>query len=301
MTARLLVLLLAAFLALPASAKKEGRVATVSGTFMIEIPSYMSLDQAKHEALVKAQNQAIENEFGSTNTNYTISWIDNNSNSSDVSVHSFNQGVVRGVWLGDEAEPIFKQIIQDGKNWLEVKVKGKVRELITAGIEFEAQPLCIEPRKDRATTEFKNGQDLFLYFRSPADGYLTVFLFDNTSNEVFTMLPYQSSSLGHYRINHDEDYFLFAPSKAKPDDGTVDELVITSTEGKTEEFNYIYVIFSPNAFYKVNSTKDQQKISDELVLPSSLPYKDFNKWLIKYQQKDEDMQVMRIPIHITNQ
>ena len=48
------------------------------------------------------------------------------------------------------------------------------------------------------------------------------------------------------------------------------------------------------------STKDQQKISDELVLPSSLPYKDFNKWLIKYQQKDEDMQVMRIPIHITN-
>ena len=300
MTARLLVLLLAAFLALPASAKKEGRVATVSGTFMIEIPSYMSLDQAKQQALLKAQNQAIENEFGSSITTTNVSWIENSSNKSDVKFHSFNQDQVKGVWLGDEAEPKFKQINQDGKNWLEVTVKGKVRELINAGIEFEAQPLCIEPRKDRATTEFKNGQDFFLYFRSPADGYLTVFLFDNTANEVYTMLPYQSSNLGHYRINHDEDYFLFAPSKAKPDDGPVDELVITSTEGKQEEFNDIYVIFSPNVFYKVNSTKEKQKLSDELILPSSLPFKDFNKWLIKYQQKDEDMQVMRVPIHITN-
>ena len=301
MTTRWFLLSLAAFLALTTSAKKEGREASVSGTFMIEIPSYMSLDQAKHEALVKAQNQAIENEFGSARTNYTISLIDNNNMSSDIKTHIFNHGMVRGVWLGDESEPKYKQIFQDGKNWLEVKVKGKVRELITAGIEFDAQPLCIEPRKDRATTEFKNGQDFFLYFRSPADGYLTGFLFDNTSNEVYTMLPYQNSNLGHYRINHDEDYFLFAPSKAKPDDGTVDELIITSTEGKQEEFNYIYVIFSPNVFYKVNSTKDQQRLSDELILPSSLPYKDFNKWLVKYQLKDEDMQVLRIPIHITNQ
>lgn len=295
------ILILATFLALPVSAKKEGRVETVSGTYLIEVPSYMSLDQAKQEALLKAQNQAIENEFGSSVSTYTISWVENRSGNANSSVHAESYGQVKGVWLGHLEAPEFKQVIQDGKNWLEVRVKGKVREMVTGGIQFEAQPLCIEPRKDRATTEFKNGQDFFLYFRSPADGYLTIFLLDDTVDEVYTMLPYQSSGAGSYRINHDEDYFLFAPSKARPEDGAVDELVITATDGKPEEFNNLYVIFSPNMFYKVNSTKGQQRLSDDLMLPSSLSFADFNKWLIKYQQKDEDMQIMRIPIHIINQ
>lgn len=296
-----LMLSLALFLALPVSAKKEGRVATVSGTYMIEIPSYMSLDQAKQEALLKAQNRAIEIEFGSTISTHVISWVENNGGEASSSVHAESQGQVKGVWLGDLEEPTYKQVLQDGKNWLEVKVKGKVRELITGGIQFEVMPLRIEPRKDRATSEFNNGQDFFLYFRSPTDGYLTVFLHDNTSNEVYTLLPYQSSGTGSYRINHDEDYFLFSPAMAKPEDGDVDEVVITATEGKPEEFNNLYVIFSPNIFYKVNSKTDRQRLTDDLMLPSSLPFKDFNQWLIKYQQKDEDMQIKRIPIHIINQ
>lgn len=301
MSCRLLILSIVTVGALTAYAKKEGRVATVSGTYIIEIPSYMSLDQAKQEALLKAQNLAIENEFHSVVSRTTQTWIENIGGTSSAATHDESLGQVRGVWLGDEAEPQYKQITKDGKNWLEVTVKGKVRELITAGIQFEALPLCIEPRKDRSTREFKNGQDFFLYFRSPVDGYLTVFLLDNTSNNVYTMLPYQSSGLGAYRINHDEEYYLFSLLKARPDDGNVDEFVINSTKGKPEEFNNLYIIFSPNVFYKVNSTNAQHKLSEELILPSSLPFKDFNKWLIKYQQKDEDMQIMRIPIHIINQ
>lgn len=296
-----LMLFLTSFLALPISAKKEGRVATVSGSYLIDIPSYMSMDQAKQEALLKAQNRAIEDEFGSSMSTNTISWVENRDGDATTNVIAESQGQVKGVWLGDLEVPQYNQVLKDGKNWLEVKVKGRVRELITGGIQFEAKPLCIEPRKDRATTEFKSGQDFFLYFRSPADGYLTIFLLDNTSNQVYTMLPYRNSGEGSYRINHDEDYFLFAPSKAKEGDGPIDEFVITATEGKREEFNNLYVIFSPNIIYKVNSKVGQQQLTDELLLPSSLPFLDFNKWLIKYQQKDEDMQIMRIPIHIINQ
>lgn len=48
------------------------------------------------------------------------------------------------------------------------------------------------------------------------------------------------------------------------------------------------------------STIGEKQLTDDLVIPSSLEYEDFNKWLMKCQQKDEEMEVRRIPIKITH-
>ena len=161
-------------------------------------------------------------------------------------------------------------------------------------------PIRYMADKELATDVFKNNDNFFLYFKSPVDGYLTVFLFDIQTGQAFCLLPYQDVGTGSYPIKFNEEYYFFSPNHAKADDGKVDELVLTCTEGKTEEYNQLYIIFSPNKYAKKMSTIGQKKLTDELVIPSSLEYEDFNKWLMKCQQKDEEMEVRRIPIKITN-
>lgn len=65
-------------------------------------------------------------------------------------------------------------------------------------------------------------------------------------------------------------------------------------------FGQDYYFFSPNKYGKVLSKNSQQQRDDGLVIPSSLDYKDFNKWLMKCLQKNEEMEVRRIPIKIIN-
>lgn len=297
---QLLILITIFSWALCINAQEKGKIKTVEDSYLYEIPSNVSYAQACQFALVKAQNAAIEKEFGASISQNNVVLISNENGQSSTSFHSMTSDQVRGVWLGDVAEPKYEHILDGGRDLLKVTVKGKIRELVTAGITFEAKPLRVHPDKKLASDTFKHGEDFFLYFKSPVDGYLTVFLFDILTNQVYCILPYQSSGKGSFPITHDKDYYLFSTAKANPDDGEVDEVVLTCSEGNTEEYNNLYVIFSPNNYAKISAKVGQKQLSDDLIVPSSLDYKEFNSWLTKYQQKDEQMQVERIPIRIEN-
>jgi len=297
---QLLILITAFSWALCVSAQEKGKVKTVEATYLYEIPSNVSYAQACQIALAKAQNAAIEEAFGSINSSNNIVVINNDNSDSKTSFHSETSNQVKGVWLGDISEPKYERVLYEGRDLLKVSVKGKARELVAAGVEFEALPLRRHPEKGDAADTFKSGDDFYLYFRSPTDGYLTVFMYNILDNEVLYLLPYQSSGQGSFPITHDKEYYLFSEAKATPEGGAVDELAITCAEGRNEEYNDIYVIFSPNSYAKTSAKVGQQKLTDELIIPSSLSYKDFNSWLTKYQQKDEQMQVRRIPIRIEN-
>lgn len=297
---KLLILITTISWALCISAQEKGKIKTVEADYLYEIPSNVSYAQACQIALVKAQNSAIEEAFGSVNNGKNLVIIENEEGQSKTMLHSEVSNEVRGVWLGDINEPKYERILDDGRDLLKVTVKGKIRELVAAGIEFEAKPLRRHPEKGDEADTFKSGDDFFLYFKSPADGYLTVFMHCILDKEVFFLLPYQSSGKGSFSITHGKEYYLFSAAKASPEDGEVDELSITCAEGRPEEYNDLYVIFSPNNYARANAKVGQQKLTDELIIPSSLSYKEFNTWLTKYQQKDEQMQVKRIPIKIEN-
>lgn len=297
---QLLILFTALSWALCVSAQEKGKVKTVEAAYLYEIPANLSYAQACRIALVKAQNAAIESEFGTTIGTVNVVGMTNIDGQSSTSFHSMTSDQVRGVWLGDVSEPQYERLLDNGRDLLKVTVKGKIRELVAAGVEFAAEPLRRHPDKRDAADTFKNGDDLYLYFKSPVDGYLTVFLFDIQNSQVFSLLPYQSSGKGSFSISHDKEYYLFSEAKASPEDGAVDELTLTCSDGNTEEYNDLYVIFSPNNYAKISSKVGQQKLTDDLIIPSSLSFKEFNTWLTKYQQKDEQMQVKRIPIRIEN-
>lgn len=297
---RILTLLMLFSWVLPFCAQENSREKSAKGSYTYEIPKSMSYEQACQAALIKAQNDAIAEAFGLSVGEENTIFISNIDGKSNTSFHSATQGSVRGVWLADEKTPEFEKFLQDGRDWVKVTVKGKVREIVNAGIDFEVAPIRYKADKELATDVFKNGDDFFLYFKSPVDGFLTVFLFDITAGEAFCLLPYQDSGKGAYPIKFNEEYYFFSPPHAKADDGKVDELVMTCAEDKPEEYNQLFIVFSPNPYAKKMATSGQKQLTDELMTPSSLEYKDFNKWLMKCQQKDEQMEVRRIPIKIRN-
>lgn len=282
------------------SAQENSREKTAKGSYTYEIPKSMSYEQACNAALIKAQNDAIAEAFGLSVSDENSIFTSNINGKSSVDFYSATRGSVRGVWLADKKPAKYEKFLQDGRDWVKVTVEGRVREIVSAGIDFEVAPIRYKADKELATDVFKNGDNFFLYFKSPVDGYLTVFLFDIAAGEAFCLLPYQDSGKGAYPIKFNEDYYFFSTNHSQAGEGKVDELVMTCAEGKPEEYNQLFIVFSPNPYAKKMATTGQKQLTDELVIPSSLEYKDFNKWLMKCQQKDEQMEVRRIPIKIIN-
>ena len=69
----------------------------------------------------------------------------------------------------------------------------------------------------------------------------------------------------------------------------------TMTCSREIEYNDIYIIFSPNAFTKVNTNE-----STEDVLPRQLSFEDFQKWLVKLRKIDKEAIVNNKQISIKN-
>ena len=205
---RILTLLMLFSWVLPFCAQENSREKSAKGSYTYEIPKSMSYEQACQAALIKAQNDAIAEAFGLSVGEENTIFISNIDGKSNTSFHSATQGSVRGVWLADEKAPEFEKFLQDGRDWVKVTVKGKVREIVNAGIDFEVAPIRYKADKELATDVFKNGDDFFLYFKSPVDGFLTVFLFDITAGEAFCLLPYQDSGKGAYPIKFNEEYYF---------------------------------------------------------------------------------------------
>ena len=143
-----------------------------------------------------------------------------------------------------------------------VEVSGRIREIVNADIDIIAKILRNGTEEKFESNEFRNGDDLYLYFKSHVDGYLAVYLLDETTQEVFCLLPYKASGEGAYRIEHDRPYILFSAKNAS-DPSIVDEYTITCN--KELELDAIYVIFSPNAFVKANA-----HVANDIILPRRL-------------------------------
>ena len=132
---------------------------------------------------------------------------------------------------------------------------------------------------------------MYLYFKSPIDGYLTVYLLDETTQEVYCLLPYKASGEGAYPIEHDKPYILFSAKHEAGNPNVVDEYTMTCSWNI--ELNDIYVIFSPNPFTKANAND-----AEEETLPRQLVYKDFQKWLVKSRKRDNYLSINNKQIKI---
>lgn len=258
----------------------------VCGSYIYYAPENVSVEEAKRTALERAKITALADAFGVLVSQNNTTLLSNNNGETDTRFFSLGGSEVKGEWIETLDEPEYHISYEQNTLIVKVSVCGKAREIVHADIDFTAKLLRNGTELKYESTEYRNGDDLYLYFQSPIDGYLTVYLLEELSQTVYCLLPYQASGDGAVSIKHDTPYVFFSVDKALNNPSLVDEYVMTCSNEK--EYNTVYIIFSPNRFVKANS-----KDSDVEILPRQLSLDVFQKWLSKGRNRDKEMRVER--------
>ena len=262
----------------------------VTASYTYYAPENVTLEEAKRTALDRAKTSAIADAFGTLVTQSNSTIMTNQNGQTDSRFLSLGGSEVKGEWIETTKEPEYNIRYEGDMLIVSVTVSGRIREITSAGIDIIAKLLRNGTEEKFESNEFKNGDDMYLYFKSPVDGYLVVYLLDETTQEVYCLLPYKASGEGAYRIEHDKPYVLFSAKHEQTNPNIVDEYTLTCS--RDVEYNDLYVIFSPDVFVKANSSDSEE------LLPKQLPNEAFQKWLIKHRKKDEQISILNKQVKI---
>ncbi len=254
----------------------------------------MTPDEATQVAIQRAQVEAIAETFGTVISRTTATQVSNTQGGDDahsgVRMVSLGLSDVRGEWIEtiEQSEPKISWDPDLGMI-VSITIKGKIRERVTAEIDFKAVTLRNGTTERSRDNSFYAGDRLYLLFQAPTNGYLTVYLTDE--EQAYCLLPYQSQYESSMPIERNKEYVFFsideAPYNMKE---IVDEYNLTC--GKEIELNRLYIIFSPNEFVKA-----VDKAGDG-VLPRHLSMADFQRWLGKLRAHDAKVTCRALDIDI---
>lgn len=263
------------------------RVQTVSGTYVYVVPENQSYADAKITALKQAQIQILADTYGTVIELTAATSISGEG----ATTRALSESNVKGEWIETVGEPVFTRLVKGDNIAIRVEVKGKVREITTAVLQFDAKSLCNAPDVRFEKTDFKSGDDLYLYFSTSSNGWLAVYLYDG-NEDVYCLLPYSGQSDGIYQVKGGRKYIFFSEDIADEYVSTrdIDEYTLTCTGEK--EVNRLYVICSPNKFTKAVDNKGNDAV------PRMLNYLDFQSWLSSIRMADKELGVKTIDITI---
>ena len=263
----------------------------VKGEYTYYAPENISLEEVKRIALERAMSVAIAETFGTLVTQNNSTVIVNQNGKTSSRFYSLGGSEVKGEWIETIGTPVYQISYEQNMLVVKVSVQGNARERVNKGVDFVAKALRNGTDQKFESLDFKNGDDLYLYFQTPIDGFLTVYLHDEMTQQIYCLLPYRKSGEGSMKVKHDQSYIFFSEEKVLDNSALVDEYILTCQAEK--EYNTLYVIFSPNYFAKANSigTSNEQ-------LPCQLSFEEFQKWLVRIQNKDQEMKIEKISITI---
>jgi len=276
------------------------------GEYKMKVENNVTWDDAVKQATQLAQINAIEDVFGKVITQDNSTYISNKQKGDDVQTNStFNfisNSYVKGEWIEDIEVPKIEKI-QDGNDiWIKVTVKGKVREITTLENKFEVHTLSCAELKCR-TQQFNDGQDIYVAFKSPEDGFLTIYLSDPEMKYTFLYLPYQSSTT--YKkcvpIAADKQYIFFTKSfDYFNEKGNISELIGSVETGNNSEKYQLWLLFSTEPIDKpaldeetITTKKflDKVSINQGYTLPKGIDSDKFREWLQKYRVINKKVQL----------
>lgn len=266
------------------------RVKKVCGEYTYYAELDESLVEAKNKALERAKINALAKEFGTVISQSTTLL----ESSDDGEEHSFfsqySESEVEGEWIEDIGEAEYKVSFSDGTGLVVMcRVCGLARKYTNLTAEFEALVLRNHPELKDADVNFRNDEDLYLYFTSPSDGYVAVYLVDE-SPTAYCLLPYRYDGDGQQQVKGGKEYVFFSREKAVVEKDLVENYYLTCRNAI--ERNKIYVIFSKNPFTKAVDHNVKE------TLPRELSYVDFQHWLGRLRAHDQEIGVKSIRVEI---
>lgn len=274
------------FAFLPAIAQN---IQKVCGEAIYYAPENVTMEQARQIALQRAKADALAVTYGTIVSQNNVTTAKNENGKSEINLYSLGGSEVKGEWLETIGEPEYQISYEKGMLVVKVSVCGKAREIISAGVDFSAKVLRNGINEKFENDSFKSGDDMFLLFRSPSDGYLAVYLIDD-KGVAYCLLPYRAMPDGKVKIEANKNYMFFSQENTGGlcASSMIDEYTLTCE--KQTENNFLYVIFSPNSFVKANDYSGKQD-SGDLLLPRELPFEKFQEWLTKNRTFDKEMKM----------
>lgn len=262
----------------------------VRAEYIYYAPENVTLEAAKRTALERAKIQAIADEFGTMVSQSNATFMTNRDGESNTGFFSLGGSEVKGEWIETIGEPAYSISYEQGMLAVKCVVNGRIREITTNQVDLKIEILRNGTEKRFESDRFKNGDDFFLNFQSPKDGYLAIYLVDGTQT-AYCLLPYRSQTEGIFPVKANQPYTLFSIKHAPTAERQlVDEYVMTTAQ--TAEYNQVYVIYSPNPFTKAIDMRGGT------LIPRTLSFEDFHKWLADCRKSDKEMQVRNSTILI---
>lgn len=269
------------FFSLHVFAQKKAQ--TICGEYIYYPPSNVSVDDAVKTAIERAKIAALAEKFGTLISQNNSTVVKNENGQSTTDFTSLGGSEVKGEWIEDTKIPETKVSYEKDMLVVKANVCGKAREITRAAVDFSAKILRNGIDRNFESDTFKNEDDFYLLFKSPVNGYLAVYLIDS-EQKAFCLLPYASNTAGKVAIEHGKEYIFFSKKKLSTEEARlVEEYKLTAE--KDIEYNQIYIIFSPNEFTKANDNLSSTS------LPRDLPFNDFQRWLLKCRNRDNDIRV----------
>lgn len=260
------------------------KVVTVEAEFTFPAPLNMSPIEAKAQALHQAKVKALADKFGTTISQVNSSYEKEKDGKLTDKFLSLSEDEVRGEWIETLGTPTYKLEMTDNALLVTVKVKGRARAIKHAAVNLSVKTLRNGTDDAFETTEFKDGDDIYLSFQSPINGYCLAYLVDEAQT-AYCLLPYRNQTTGSFPVKANKHYVFFSEEKATDiSPQIVDAYTLSAVDER--EFNCLYVIFSPNEFAKAID-----KSSSDL-LPRETTFEAFKKWLSHCRKADEKMTVV---------
>ena len=269
--------------------KPKPREARVKGEAQVPMEKDMTLKQTEQMAVDLAIVEAIESEFGRVIFQGNTTYIENVSTGkrveTDMRTISIGNSYVNAEMIQMDEPVCDSQLDDKGQLWVTCRIKGRAREILEPPLEFAAEPLdCPEPRCK--TTDFVDNEPFYMYFKSPVDGYLSIYLADDKN--AYCLLPCYTAEGSTFEIKQDQEYILFE-----------DEEFLLYTD-KEFESNRLFLIFSTSKYNKGLLEQEEEFVvnGEDFVLPEKMKVEEFQRWLTKLRSKRTDVQLQMIDVSI---
>lgn len=282
---------------------QKAEVVDITETAEIFATKNESEASAKQRAIEAAQLEGLYKAFG-----MSISQMYEITESSEDGTQAFSISTtdVNGEWIQDLAEPKITVKPSDGGYWYIATVKGRGRRIAREHVDLDVRFLYgLDEDRQQCKGDYDEGDNFYLYFCSPIDGYLTVYLRDDDENQTMqAILPYEGQGGEAYTIKADKKYIFFSKEKAEPEMAKFTRALKLYSR-KWVDVNTVYIVFSPNPFSRSKTTENKseeqtvnigsQKIN---LMPRETTAKNFRKWLSKRQCEDYKLQLKQKQITI---
>lgn len=268
------------------------RTATVTAAYTYYAPESMSVEEARHIALHRAQTEAIAAEFGTTVTQVNTVVTANTNTETDSRLYSVGGSEVKGEWIQTISEPVYTVTYDKGVLTVGVTVRGLIREMDLTAPEIEIRTYRNGLGANNEAEAFRDGDDFFMTARASVDGYLVAYLLDEKTRKAYRILPYQQARESSVRLKEGQQATFFSTEGADAvTRASIDTYTLTCEE--PVEFNRLYVIYSDRPVSI--STAESRSDAD---VPFELDERRFHDWLLK-RRSTAGVRVVERPLKIS--